>query len=173
MPDDDFEKTKIGSLGRYLVWAASIVVAITTLTGVFLTMRDWEAWCKNFGLYCSRVSDEVESRVVYVESGGTKDNKSDECKEHKTLACINPSNKDRALTRGAARFKTIDSAGAVFIDGNPTNPDPIGTSNIGWFIDDTQNTSEKICAIVYARTSACETRVFLRGRLLGKESARE
>jgi hypothetical protein len=111
----------------------------------------------------------VESSVVYVESGGTKDNNSDECQDHKTTVCIKPSGPDRTLIVGSASFEVIERSGGVFVDGSSTNSDPIGTSNVGWLLDKDNNGPEKICVAAYARTSACETKVYLRGKLVGEE----
>jgi hypothetical protein len=107
----------------------------------------------------------LASGVVFVESGGTKDNNSDECKTHKAEVCMSPSRSDRKLLVGSAKFELTERSGGAFVDGNPTNSDPIGTSNVGWLIDGTRNSPSQICVIAFARTSACETKVFLRGKL--------
>jgi len=158
-------------LGTGIIAVATLVVVglIAALIGGPGLLR--ETWCKNIGTFCGDTPQEafVESGLVLVESGGTNDNKSDQCKDHRANVCISPSRSDRKLVLERPRFEVGQMSGGVFVDGNPTNSNPIGTSNIGWFVDDKRNDPSQICAIIYARTSACETRVFLSGKLRGKE----
>jgi hypothetical protein len=151
-------------LGTLVIAVATLVLAgLVVFPGA---LRD--AWCNNIGTFCGSTVPEpvsLASGVVFVESGGTKDNNSDECKTHKAEVCMSPSRSDRKLLVGSAKFELTERSGGVFVDGNPTNSDPIGTSNVGWLIDGTRNSPSQICVIAFARTSACETKVFLRGKL--------
>lgn len=164
MPDDGAKTTTIGRLTALLLGIAAVAGACATLISSIDSLR--RAWCNNVGVFCSET---VTSGSVYVESGGTKDNKSDECKPHLTDACIKPSRSGRKVVVGTAKFNVAERSAGVFVDGNATNADPIGTSNIGWYIDKSRSGPAQICAIVYARTSACETKVYLRGSLEGDQ----
>ena len=58
------------------------------------------------------------------------------------------------------------STGLHFASESTTSPNqnPIGTSNIGWFLQPDKHTPDMVCATIYARTSACETKVDIRGK---------
>jgi hypothetical protein len=111
----------------------------------------------------------ADSENVSLESGGTTDNNSDVCNTHQTQVCVRPNTAGGKLVPGSGKFKVGRRSGRVFVDGNPANNNPIGTSNIGWFINPDDNSPDKICATVYARTSACETRVSIEGKLTAQE----
>jgi hypothetical protein len=111
----------------------------------------------------------VQSETIFLESGGTSDNRSDVCKTHQTEICLKPTTPVGRLVPGTAQFKTEQRSGGVFVDGAPINNNPIGTSNIGWFVNTSDNSPEKICVTLYARTSACENRVFIGGKLVAQE----
>ncbi len=166
MPKPGAKTTIIGRLTALLLGTAAVVGACATLISGVSTLHD--AWCNSIGVFCAKRTT-VASDSVSVESDGTTDNRSDVCKEHQTDACLKPSRSGRKLVIGTAKFDVAERSAGVFIDGNPTNADPIGTSNIGWLIDKSRNGPEQICAVVYARTSACETKVFLKGQLKGDE----
>jgi hypothetical protein len=131
-----------------------------------------DAWCGNIGTFCSLPPSSAKSDVVYVFSGGTKDNNSDECKAHQTPACVRPSGPNKQLQPDSARFDASERSGAVYYDGKPPKPDPIGTSNIGWFLQPGKVSPSEVCATVFARTSACETKVDIRGQLTVREVAK-
>jgi hypothetical protein len=134
-----------------------------------------EAWCKNIGTFCSPPPESIDwakSDVVYVSSGGTEDNKSDdECNAHRAPACVRPSAPNKQLQPEMSDFEASERSGAVYLDGEPTNSDPIGTSNVGWFLQTDNVSPDEVCATVFARTSACETKVFIRGQLVVREIA--
>jgi hypothetical protein len=111
----------------------------------------------------------VASEAIYLESGGRSDNRSDVCNTHQAEVCVAPSSGNSSIIPGSARFSVAERAGRVYVDGNPANNNPIGTSNIGWFLSPDKNSPGKICATVYARTSACETKVFIKGKLVAQE----
>jgi hypothetical protein len=111
----------------------------------------------------------VESETIYLESGGTPNNNSDECKTHQTEVCVVPSSTNDHVIPGSVRLLVAERSGRFYVDGNPTNDNPIGTSNIGWFVNPNTNSPTKICATMYARTSACETKVFIKGKLVAQE----
>jgi hypothetical protein len=162
----------LGKVQAYLLGLAAVVGALAVLIVNVGQLRD--AWCKNIGIFCGSSADKttvVESGTVDVESGGTTDNRSDKCKQHTADACVSPTQPSGQLIVGSAKFSVIIKSSGVFVDGNPTNSDPVGTSNIGWFIDTNRNNKKQICAIVYARTSACETKVFLQGKLKADETS--
>jgi predicted acylesterase/phospholipase RssA len=174
-PANPTGSTGAGLARRSLVVLLGVVVVGFAVTATLIGAADQprQAWCRATETLCgSSIQDphSVESGLVYVESGGTRDNNSDECKDHKADVCIDPSRADRKLLPGKARFEVTERSGRAFVDGNPANSDPVGTSNIGWYVDTTRNNPSEICAIVYARTSACETKVFLRGKLRGEET---
>jgi hypothetical protein len=129
----------------------------------------WYPRCDSVGPFCPTAPVQVTSELVSVESGGTTDNRSDQCKDHSALVCVSPTQSAAKLITGTAKFVITERSGGVFIDGTPINADPIGTSNIGWFLKADKNSPTQICATAYARTSACETRVYLRGRLEAQE----
>ncbi len=129
----------------------------------------WYPRCDSVGPFCPNSPEQVASGNVDVESGGSTDNKSDVCKTHSTVVCVKPSHPNATLVPGTAQFVISERSGGVFIDGKPINADPIGTSNIGWFPQPDQNSPSQICVTAYARTSACETKVYLRGQLQAQE----
>ena len=170
MSDEKPAVAKKSGIERYILLAVGVIGALTLLINSIGPLRD--SWCKNIGVFCTTIPSIIYtfgSGPVDIESGGTRDNNSDECKHHRTTACITPSAPNRRLMVGGAKFVISARSGGVFIDGNPTTSDPIGTSNIGWFFDANNNNQNKICVIVYARTSACETKVFIKGELTGIE----
>jgi hypothetical protein len=68
-------------------------------------------------------------------------------------------------------FEASERSGAVYLDRESTNSDPIGTSNVGWFLQTDKVSPDEVCATVFARTSVCETKVFIRGQLVVREIA--
>ncbi len=128
----------------------------------------WYPRCDKSGLFCQAAPVGIESEVVTVSSGGTKDNKSDICKAHTTDLCLHPAPHNK-LVVNTVHFVAKERSAGIYIDGNTTITDPIGTSNIGWFVKPDRNTPNEICATVYARASACETEVRLSGRLQGQQ----
>lgn len=151
----------------YLAAAAAALALFITNVG---TLR--ETWCRNIGTFCPPLPDWAKSDVVYVFSGGTKDNKSDECKDH-APACVRPNDPNKKLQPEMSHFDASERSGAVYLDGKPTNADPIGTSNIGWFLQPDKTSPDEVCATVFARTSACETKVYIRGQLVVREVAKQ
>ena len=156
----------------YLVSGWLLVIgSIAAIGAIAKNLNDTKKfWCDNIGFFCQSEDKWVKSGSVHVESGGTKDNKSDQCKDHSTIACVVPTNNKGRLVIESAKFDVGERSGAGFIDGKPINNDPIGTSNIGWFL--VESSPDKICSKVYARTSACETKVYINGQLTAKESPR-
>jgi hypothetical protein len=159
--ENDAQPHKTGFF-RMAASAAGILAAVALVVTNLTTLQ--AAWCQNIGTFCAQPP--AKSDVVSVWSGGTARNDSDECKTHTALACavIDPK---RTPIIASAHFEGQRS-GAVYIDGNqqaPKNPDPINTSNIGWFLT-ADNPPHQICATVYARTSACETKVQITGQLI-------
>lgn len=152
--------TLLGYLGGAV---AALALFITNLE----TLHD--AWCNNIGTFCSPEPNWAKSDIIYVSSGGTSNNRSDVCKDQKTIACARPSGSDKQLQPEIVRFEVIERSGAVYLDGKPINTNPIGTNNIGWFMRSDRISRNEVCATVFARTSACETRVFLRGQLAVRE----
>jgi hypothetical protein len=153
-----------GSVRRYVLLSLGAIAAAAAFIANAKTIKD--AWCDTVGFQCRF---DVDSGPVYAESGGTTDNKSDVCKSHTALACVKPSRNGRRLVAGSERFDVSQRSEGVFIDGDPKSNDPIGTSNVGWFVPNGSKSEDKICATVYARTSACETKVFIGGTLRGRE----
>ena len=150
---------------------AGFVAAVTLFVSNVGTLHD--AWCKNIGTFCATAPEAeswAKSDPVSVTSGGTSRNDSDVCKDHRALTCIRPSG-DKKLQVETARFDVTDRSGAIYLDGKPTNNDPIGMNNIGWFLAPGRDTPREICVTVFARTSACETEVHLRGQLAVRETA--
>ena len=124
------------------------------------TLQKW--WCTHIGWFCTF---DVKSGLVTVSSGGGD---ADACNVKNVSACIYPTSKERVLINGSTRFRVIDRSAGVFIDGKPVNDNPIGTSNIGWLPP--TEAADKSCITVYARTSACETAVFIKGQIEGQET---
>lgn len=152
--------------GYIAATVAAVALFITNIT----TLRD--AWCNSIGTFCPSPVKWAYSDEVYVFSGGTKDNKSDECKDHRTSACVRRDDPKQTLMPETAKFEASERSGAVYIDGNTgtsPNPNPIGTSNIGWFLQPDKQAPDVVCATIYARTSACETKVDIRGKLAVQE----
>jgi hypothetical protein len=137
MSASEGESSKKGPLalvGAIAATVAALALFITNLT----TLRD--AWCNSIGTFCASPVKWAYSDEVYVFSGGTKDNNSDECKDHETNACVRPDPKT-TLMPDTARFEASERSGAVYIDGNTgtsPNPNPIGTSNIDGFFSPTR-----------------------------------
>lgn len=129
----------------------------------------WYPRCDKTGPFCESVSSTISSSSVYVESGGTTDNRSDQCKDHSAPVCVKPTIATMKLIPGTAKLVIAERSGAVFIDGNPQNSNPVATSNIGWYLRPDKNSPDEICAFLYARTSACETKVYIRGQLTAQE----
>lgn len=157
MPEPS-KKGVLATISYLTAGVAALALLVTNLE----TLHN--AWCSNIGMFCAPVLDWAKSDVVYVFSGGTNRNDSDECKAHQTAACVRPSGPNEKLQLETARFEASERSGAVYVDGNPTNDNPIGTSNIGWFLKPGASPTE-VCATVFARTSACETKVEIRGQL--------
>jgi hypothetical protein len=160
------EPAKTGILAA-LGGVAAIVAALALFITNIGTLR--EAWCSNIGTFCSSPPDWAKSDVVYVFSGGTTDNRSDVCKAHQAPACVRPSGPNKQLQPGISHFDVEERSGAVYLDGTPASPDPIGTHNIGWFLQLDKASSDEVCATVFARTSACETKVDIRGQLVVRQ----
>jgi hypothetical protein len=126
------------------------------------------------GTFCSPPPESIDwakSDVVYVSSGGTKDKSDDECNAHRAPACVRPSAPNKQLQPEMSDFEASERSGAVYLDGESTNSDPIGTSNVGWFLQTDKVSPDEVCATVFARTSTCETKVFIRGQLVVREIA--
>lgn len=161
---------------RLAVTAGSLLAAIGAAALLVSNLETLgNAWCKYVGVLCtpssSATSMVITSEEVFVSSGGTSRNDSDECKAHQTSACLHPTDSNMKLQSATAKFVPSERTGAVYVDGNPTNNNPVGTSNIGWFLNP-EATDMEVCATVYARTSACETQVDIRGRLQASEVAK-
>jgi hypothetical protein len=154
-----------------LSYLAGAVAALALFISNIGTLR--EAWCNSIGTFCPSEPDWAKSDTVYVFSGGTKDNRSDECKDHRVSACTRPSGPNKQLQPEMSHFDASERSGAVYLDGKPTNPNPIGTSNIGWFLQPNNASPDEVCATVFARTSACETKVFIRGQLVVREISKQ
>ncbi|MBW0002730.1 MAG: hypothetical protein JO216_04535 [Hyphomicrobiales bacterium] len=153
-------------LSTALAYIAAIVAALALFVTNIKTLQ--EAWCNYIGLYCPVVPQNVHGDEVHVESGGTTDNKSDVCKAHQTSTCVKSSDPTKKLSPATATFEVSDRSAGTYNDGNrgpAAVADPIGTSNIGWFLQPDKQSPDEVCATVYARTSACETKVFISGRL--------
>ena len=146
------------SLGLVLAIIAGAAALATNLD----TLRSW--WCNHIGYFCSVA---LISASVLVDSGGGS---ADVCGTHTAVTCIHPSSPSRHLIPKAGLFHVTSKSSGVFIDGTPDpaqTQNPIGTSNIGW-LHKTDN-PDAFCVTVYARTSACETRVFIQGSVEGQE----
>jgi hypothetical protein len=83
-----------------------------------------------------------------------------------------PSVPNKRLQPDMSRLDIVERSSGVYLDGSPTNADPVGTHNIGWFLQPGKASSEEVCATVFARTSACETKVHIRGQLIVREVAK-
>lgn len=123
-----------------------------------------QLWCSHVGFVCTY---DLKSPFVSEASGGTSRNGSDVCKAHQDEVCLRPSTSFRSVIPSSVRFEISQQSGGALLDGGPSGNDPIGTHRIGWFI--TSNSTSEACAIVFARTSACETTVSISGRLTARE----
>lgn len=171
MPEKDDGKSR--GVSGWIVWVAGIIGALALLITNVGSLR--HAWCDNIGLFCGPAQEEtagVDAGMITVESGGADAPRSDNCKLHETESCIRPTKTGRRLVVGSARFIVSERSGGVFLDGGPVNANPTGTSNIGWYIKQDKNSPDQICANVFARTGACETKVYLKGHLHGEETTR-
>lgn len=161
--DDESKKTKGLPQSR-----GSMAIIITAVAGAAAFLGNVDKisslWCSYIGFVCTY---NLTSPTVSEASGGTSRNSSDICKEHKDELCINKSTRFRSIITSSVRFEIHDQSGGALLDGGAPGNDPIGTHRIGWFI--TQNSTDKACAIVFARTSACETKVSITGQLTAKE----
>jgi hypothetical protein len=152
---DDGTARKLITVGGIIL---GVIAGSAGLIANTEALQKW--WCAHFGWFCTF---DVTSELVTVSSGGGD---ADACNTKQVPACISPSSEQRALISGT-KFKVIDRSAGVFINGKPINDNPIGTSNIGWLPP--SETAEKACITVYARTSACETPVFIKGQVEGQE----
>lgn len=121
-------------------------------------------WCTYIGFICTY---DLSSPSVSESSGGTSRNDSDVCKTHQDEPCLRPSTRFRSIIPSSVKFEISEQSGGALLDGGPPGNDPIGTHRIGWFI--TRSSNGEACATVFARTSACETKVSISGRLIAKE----
>jgi hypothetical protein len=154
----------MGTLTAFLIAATGFIGTLALLVANLTSIRS--AWCANVEFFCSL---DVTSGDITEESGGTPRGDSDVCKTHSDLFCLRVSAPNHRFIVGSTKFHITDRGGGVFVDGDPKSERPEDTSNIGWYIHKPDETPEKICAQVYARTSACETRVFIKGHLTAKE----
>jgi hypothetical protein len=152
---------KTSPFGSNIVKITAGIAALAVLIGNLETIHT--AWCKYIGTGCQY---DVTSEHVTFRSGGGN---ADLCGTSATPVCVHKSVPSRTLVEGSVHFAVSSRSKGVFIDGTPVNKDPVGTSNIGWFIEPKNATADQVCATVYARTSACETTVFIEGNLVGKE----
>jgi hypothetical protein len=153
---------KFGVIGVVSGLIGLIAVA-AAFKGNITTLGDW--WCGSVGFYCTFA---VTGEVITVSSGGGE---ADLCQPKVVDACIRPSTPHRALVTGSTTFRVTDRSAGVFIDGTPSNANPVGTSNIGWFHPQPANdTAERACVKVFARTSACETSVSIKGHMEAMEA---
>jgi hypothetical protein len=110
-----------------------------------------------------------KSDPVYVESGGTTNNNSAQCDEQIATACVSTSDSGKRLNPRLAKLHVIARAGRVYLNGGPVGNNPVGTHNIGWYLQPGKASSSEVCALVFARTSACIIKVYLRAELLVPE----
>lgn len=154
-------------LGSIAGAVAALALFVTNLG----TLRD--AWCGNVGTFCVQPLEWVQSEEVHLISGEAPSHvNSDKCGTHTALVCVKPTASGRKLVVETAKFQTKERSAGVYLDGNggiPPNPDPVNTNNIGWFLEATRQSSDEICATVFARTSACETKVEIRGQLIARQ----
>jgi hypothetical protein len=78
------------------------------------------------------------------------------------------------MAPGSANVTDVQSSGAVLYDNHNADgtksADPIRTSNIGWRV--TEDSPQKICVEVWSRTSAQETNVYYKARVIATERYR-
>lgn len=155
-------ETNSGSPSVVIASIAALVAAVAAFTGNVDKIAGF--WCSNIGFICEY---ELVSQLVSTQSGGTSRNDSDECKEHVEPVCVTASTRYRSISSASVKFAIATQSGGGLMDGGPPGPNPVGTHRIGWYVK--EMSPEKACVDVFARTSACETRVSISGKLLASE----